>query len=73
MAAKTEDISSITFIAAFQADTELRQYKPNDLAIFALALYLGLDDIQDFAANAITDGGDDKKVDILISILMKIE
>ena len=52
------------FKSAFDADGEIQKYKPNALSIFALALYLRLDDIEDFAADAITEGGEDKKADI---------
>lgn len=52
------------FKAAFDADDELRQYKASALTIFAMSLHLRLDDIEDFAANAITDGPNDKKIDL---------
>src|SRR5690606_331796 len=58
------DISHLTFKAAFDEDTELSQYQPNALGIFALWLHLRLEDVHEFAANAITEGGDDKKIDI---------
>ena len=54
----------ITFKVAFEADTELKQYGQNALSVFTLSLYLRLDDIHDFAANAITEGPNDKKADI---------
>ena len=53
-----------SFKSIFESDTELSQYKPNHLAVFALSLDLRLDDVHEFAANAITDGPDDKKVDL---------
>ncbi len=53
-----------SFKTAFEADTDLQQYRSNALSLFALSLYLRLDDISDFAASAISEGPDDKKVDI---------
>lgn len=64
MAHRLPDISHLTFKAAFDEDTELSQYQPNALGIFALWLHLRLEDVHEFAANAITEGGDDKKIDI---------
>lgn len=55
---------SWNFKDAFDAETEFRQYQQNALTIFALSLYLRLDDIDEFAANAITEGPNDKKIDI---------
>ncbi len=52
------------FKSAFDADDEIQKYHPNALTIFTLALYLRLDDISEFAADAITEGKNDKKVDI---------
>ncbi len=49
---------------AFLADTTVQQYGPNSLAIFALPYYLRLQDPEEFAANSITEGKNDKKVDI---------
>ncbi len=56
-----EDFS---FRAAFEANTDLSAYGRNALSIFALTLYLRLEDPDEFAATAITEGPDDKKVDI---------
>jgi hypothetical protein len=53
-----------TFKAAFESDANLQQYGPLALALFALGLHLRLDDIDEFAANATTEGPGDKKVDI---------
>jgi hypothetical protein len=53
-----------TFKPAFEAEVDLNQYQSNALSIFALSLYLRLEDPHEFAANAITEGPDDKKVDI---------
>jgi len=64
MTRKLYDESLFTFKSAFEAETDLRQYQPNALSIFALSLYLRLEDIHEFAASAITEGPNDKKVDI---------
>ena len=53
-----------SFIGVFEGETDLKKYSHNALSLFALSLYLRLDDISDFAASAITEGPDDKKVDI---------
>ena len=66
MTRKLYDESLFTFKSAFEAETDLRQYQPNALSIFALSLYLRLEDIHEFAASAITEGPNDKKVDILL-------
>lgn len=58
------DKDQFTFKAAFDAETDLHQYSPNSLSIFALSLYLRLEDVHEFAANAVTEGPNDKKVDI---------
>ena len=64
MGLSSEGDSRFSFRAAFENDTELKQYGSNSLAVFALALYLRLEDPHEFAADAITGRSDDKKVDI---------
>jgi len=56
--------NTITFRSAFEADKELKKHGASALSLFVLSLYLRLEDIDEFAANAITDGGNDKKADI---------
>lgn len=53
-----------TFIPVFFGDTSLHQYGRNALAVYALSMQLGLDNPRQFASDAITDGGNDKKIDI---------
>jgi hypothetical protein len=55
-----------TFKAAFDYELEngLDIYGQNALAIFALSLYLMIEDVDEFAANAITEDSNDKKADI---------
>ncbi|WP_335910079.1 hypothetical protein [Shewanella indica] len=51
--------------SAYEANTELKEYGDNGLALFALALKFGVEDLQNVAADAITDGFDDKKLDLV--------
>lgn len=53
-----------SFRQAYDSDSDLRGYGSLALALFALNLYIRLDDIDDFASNAITEGPGDKKVDL---------
>jgi hypothetical protein len=55
----------ITWSQAFESRSDLKQYGDNALGLFALALRFGFDDLDTLAANAITDGSDDKKCDII--------
>ncbi|WP_025754715.1 MULTISPECIES: AIPR family protein [unclassified Pseudomonas] len=50
---------------AFAAREDLSEYGDNGLALFALALRFGVDDLDTTAADAITDGSDDKKCDMV--------
>jgi len=50
---------------AFEAREDLAEHGDNGLALFALALRFGLDDLETIAADAITDGCDDKKYDMV--------
>lgn len=61
---QTTNFSQLLFKSAFDYEKGLKKYYPNNLAIFTLGMYLRVDDLDEFAANSITDGGDDKKVDI---------
>lgn len=51
--------------AAFQSRDDLQQYAAEGLGLFALALRFGVEDLITVAADAITDGPDDKKIDII--------
>lgn len=51
--------------AAYQLRGDLAQYGSNGLLLFAAQLKLGFDDIDSFAANALTDGSNDKKCDLV--------
>lgn len=50
---------------AYIAREDLAEYGDNGLALFSLALRFGVDDLDTVAAEAITDGSDDKKCDMV--------
>ncbi|ELA9430654.1 hypothetical protein QTV33_004419 [Vibrio parahaemolyticus] len=50
---------------AYESNSDLTEYGDNGLALFSLALKFGVDDLQNIAADAITDGYDDKKLDLV--------
>src|SRR5882724_10957294 len=52
-------------LKAFQQRTDLTKYGRNGLMLFALELALDIDDIDSVATSALTDGGDDKKCDLV--------
>lgn len=54
-----------TWQAAVDARDDLAQYGDNAYGLFALALRFSVDDIHSVAAESITDGGDDKKCDLI--------
>lgn len=53
------------FIEAYNSNEDLKKYSPNGLLLFALMLKYGIDDIEEIASDIITDGNDDKKVDMV--------
>jgi len=56
--------SEYTFRQEYEQNIEVKSFGSSSLSIFALAYYLHIDDIEDFAVNAINENNDDKKVDI---------
>ena len=50
---------------AYNTMTDLENYGDNALGLFALALKFRIDDLHGIAADAITDGSNDKKLDIV--------
>ncbi|VUZ83686.1 AIPR protein [Candidatus Methylomirabilis lanthanidiphila] len=54
-----------TWKSAFTARTDLNRYGDNAIGLFALALRFGLEDLETVAAESLTDGSDDKKVDLV--------
>ncbi len=55
--------SEPSFRAALENDVNFTKYQNNRLLLFTLAHYLRLEDIDAFAADSLTDGPGDKKVD----------
>src|SRR5450631_2240671 len=51
--------------AAFEVREDLKGYGSNGLLLFAAQLKLGFDDVDSFAADALTDGSNDKKCDLV--------
>ena len=61
-----EDLKeSFSFIGVFQSDAVLKDYGHNALALFAVGLHLGVEDMAGFAIESLTDSPDDKKADII--------
>jgi hypothetical protein len=56
---------SDTWQAALDERDDLKRYAPNAVGLFALVLHFGLEDIESVATDAIVDGSDDKKCDIV--------
>ena len=54
-----------TWESAFDARTDLLAYGDNAIGLFALALRFNVEDLASVAADAITDGSDDKKIDMI--------
>lgn len=54
-----------TWKEAYETRSDLSQYDDNGLALFALALRFGLEDLDSVASDAITDGNNDKKCDMV--------
>lgn len=54
-----------TWESAYSALEDLSDYKDNALGLFALGLRFGLDDLSSIGIDAVTDGSDDKKLDIV--------
>jgi hypothetical protein len=58
-------VNIVQWISAFESMHELRSLGGEGLALFALTLRFGIEDITSVAAEVITDGTNDKKIDIL--------
>jgi hypothetical protein len=54
-----------TWQAALEERDDLEKYGSNGLGLFALVLHFGLEDIESVATDAVVDGSDDKKCDIV--------
>lgn len=57
-------LSKYTFISEYENNNQIQKYPCSSLALFTLSLYLQIDDIDEFATKFITEGPEDKKVDI---------
>ena len=56
---------TFSFIGAFQSETVLAPYGNDALPLFAVGLHLGVEDLETFATDSLTDGPNDKKADII--------
>lgn len=54
-----------TWKSALNARSDLNRYGDNSIGLFALALRFGIEDLDTVASEALTDGHDDKKVDLV--------
>src|ERR1039457_3750005 len=54
-----------TWHAALDERDDLGKYGSNGLGLFALVLHFGLEDSESVATDAVVDGSDDKKCDIV--------
>lgn len=60
----SDKLSKYTFIETFKDREDLKALGQNSLTVFVMQLYLQLENIESFVADAITDGGNDKKLDL---------
>jgi hypothetical protein len=65
MATPEELASTYSFIGHLLSDPVLPSYGNNALPLFAIALYLDVEDLASFAAESLTDHSADKKADII--------
>lgn len=65
MPAPNDLAATYSFIGPFLADSDLAPYGDNALPLFALGLYLGIEDLASFATDSLTDQPDDKKADVI--------
>jgi hypothetical protein len=65
MAKKANPAAAQALVVKTRLDShpELKQYGDNALPILGLALHLRADDMEELAAEAMTDGSNDKKID----------
>ena len=54
-----------SFIGALQSEEILKPYGNNALLLYAVGLQLGIEDMESFATDSLTDGPGDKKADII--------
>jgi hypothetical protein len=58
-------MSEFSFLKAFEVREDLEQYGDNALLLYALELKYNIDDIRSVAVQALTDGNNDKKCDMV--------
>lgn len=56
--------SRLTFPDYLSQRSEFAKYGRNGLAMFALSMYLGVDEVDEFFSNSWTEDDDDKKIDV---------
>lgn len=59
-----KNVESLKFLIEYEADSLDTKYGSNGLLLYALSLHFGIEDIDAFAADSLTDGSDDKKLDV---------
>lgn len=59
------DTKGFSFWVAFESRDDLSQFGVDALLLFALQLKFGIEDISIVASNSLTEGGDDKKADLI--------
>lgn len=62
---KVTTTTTPTYLSALEARSDLKQYGNNALLLFALELKWDIDDIHAVALDALVDGPDDKKCDLI--------
>lgn len=55
----------LSFLEAFNSRDDLNQFGVDALLLFALQLRFGIEDVGVVASNSLTEGGDDKKADLV--------
>jgi len=58
-------IQKCTFFPAYTSQSELKAFEHNSLLLFALQIKFDIEDISSAGADSITDGDDDKKIDMI--------
>lgn len=56
---------SSSWVKEYESLTDLKDFKDNALALFALGLNFGVEDLRSVGIDSITDGQDDKKIDMV--------
>jgi len=59
------DYNDYEFFQNFSSRTDLTKYKDNALLLYSLQIKFGIEDIDDLATTSLTDGGGDKKADLV--------